>query len=231
MIFIAEIGMNYEANFDLAHEMIRQAKLSGATIAKFQFGWRDKPGEINHIDYETGLKLKAWCEYYEIEFLASIITEEAFHLAKDLNLNKFKIASRTVIDNPSLCEKIISENKTTYISLGMWDKEELPFGKPEGTNIKYLYCRSKYPTYPSDLTTMPAVFDKSKFFGYSDHLQGIEACLLAISRGARLVEKHFTLNKSSQTIRDHSLSAIPEEFMELTKHGSSISRLYKVINK
>ena len=48
--FIAEIGMNYNGNIDLASELIKQAKLSGADIAKFQLGWRDGPNEINVLD-------------------------------------------------------------------------------------------------------------------------------------------------------------------------------------
>ena len=49
MIFIAEIGLNHNGNLDLCHELIRQAKLAGADIAKFQLGWRAKKDEINHI--------------------------------------------------------------------------------------------------------------------------------------------------------------------------------------
>ncbi len=52
MIFIAEIGMNYNGNFNLCYELIKQAKYSGADIAKFQLGWRDKPGEINQLDFK-----------------------------------------------------------------------------------------------------------------------------------------------------------------------------------
>ena len=50
MIFIAEIGMNYNGNLSLSYELIKQAKYSGASIVKFQLGWRDKPGEINQLD-------------------------------------------------------------------------------------------------------------------------------------------------------------------------------------
>ena len=53
MIFISEIGMNYNANFNLVYEMIRQSKFAGATICKFQLGWRDKPGEINQLDFDV----------------------------------------------------------------------------------------------------------------------------------------------------------------------------------
>ena len=51
-IFIAEVGMNYNKNFALASELIKQAAISGADIVKFQLGWRDKPGEINVITKE-----------------------------------------------------------------------------------------------------------------------------------------------------------------------------------
>ena len=46
MLFVAEIGLNHDGNPDIAHELIRSAKQSGAHIAKFQFGWRNKPDEI-----------------------------------------------------------------------------------------------------------------------------------------------------------------------------------------
>ena len=63
MIFIAEIGMNYNGNLDLAFELIKQAKYAGADIAKFQLGWRDGIDEINHIDEEKLKKLNSWCSF------------------------------------------------------------------------------------------------------------------------------------------------------------------------
>lgn len=225
MLFVAEIGMNHDGNFDLAFELIRQAKMSGADIAKFQFGWRDKPGEINCIDHDTAVKLKSWCGYWDIEFMASIITEDALALAHHVGPERYKIASRTVVDNPGLCEKIISEGKETFVSLGMWEGDGYPFGDPTKANLKYIYCQSKYPTYPSDLTSFPAQFGADGFYGYSDHMHGIEGCLLAVARGAQYIEKHFTLNKTSQVIRDHTLSATPDEFRLLTEMGRSLNNL------
>ena len=52
MIFISEIGMNYNNNFSLIYELIKQSKLAGANVCKFQLGWRDKPSEINHLNLE-----------------------------------------------------------------------------------------------------------------------------------------------------------------------------------
>ena len=104
--------------------------------------------------------------------MASVFNEEAFELSKKINQKKFKIASRTVVDNPALVEKILKLNKPTFISLGMSDKENLPF--KEYDNVHYLWCKSKYPTLPSDLVDLPKDFKNSKFDGYSDHSIGIE---------------------------------------------------------
>ena len=57
LLFVAEVGMNYNGNIDLACELIKQAKLSGADIVKFQLGWRDKPDEINYITDEKNKKI------------------------------------------------------------------------------------------------------------------------------------------------------------------------------
>ena len=223
MIFIAEIGMNYNGNFSLCYELIKQAKYSGATIAKFQLGWRDKPGEINQLDEIKVKKLYEWAKYFEIDLMFSIISENALELIKKFNPNKVKIASRTLKENLSLAQKIVDLNVETYLSLGMWDdKENLPFKKKN--NLNYLWCESKYPTDIQDLSgKFPKKFD-NHIFGYSDHSIGIEMCLLAISRGAKIIEKHFTLDKSDTSIRDHALSALPDEFLNLTRIGNDIAK-------
>lgn len=229
MIVVAEIGLNHDGNWDLACELVRQAKLAGADVAKFQFGWRCKPDEINHIDADRAVRLKEWCQHVGIEFLASIITEEGLELAHHIKLGRYKIASRTVLDNPKLCEKVLAEGKPTYVSLGMWDGKDFPFGAPDGKVLHYIYCRSKYPAWPQDIRNMPKHFDRHGYYGYSDHLLGIEACLLAIARGAQYIEKHFTLNKTSQVIRDHVLSATPSEFRLLTELGKPLATLVESI--
>ena len=94
MIFIAEIGMNYNGNFPLCYEMIKQAKHSGASIAKFQLGWRDKPGEINELDEIKIKKLYEWANYFEIDLMFSIISDQAFELIKKFKPKKVKIASK-----------------------------------------------------------------------------------------------------------------------------------------
>ena len=84
------------------------------------------------------------------------------------------------------------------------------------------YGKSLYPTYPSDLIDLPKDFKTIEINGYSDHSIGIEVALTAISRGATIIEKHFTLDKSDTTIRDHALSASPDEFRLMVNLGRNI---------
>ena len=222
MIFIAEIGLNHNGNFNICHEMIKLAKKSGADIAKFQLGWKSLPNEINFLDLERIKILKKWADEFDIELMFSIFNKKSLEMVKELNLEKYKIASRTVVGDLDLVKKIVDLNKKTYISLGMWEKTVLPIiGKK---NIDYLWCKSKYPTELSDLKNFPKDFRNSNFKGYSDHTIGIDMPLVAISRGAKVIEKHFTLDKTSTVVRDHVLSATPEEFKDLVNIGKEIHK-------
>tara|TARA_Y100000741_G_scaffold344620_2_gene309384 strand:+ start:3053 stop:3757 length:705 start_codon:yes stop_codon:yes gene_type:complete len=218
--FISEIGMNHNGNLDLCYELIKQSKLSGADIVKFQLGWRDKVNEINRIDRKRIKQLIEWSNYFDIELMFSIISDDAFKLINEFKFAKYKIASRTVKENINLVKKIIKKDADKIISLGMWNKKIPPFKKNK--NIHYLYCVSKYPCFPKDLINLPKNFNKSYYDGYSDHSIGIETCLLAISRGASIIEKHFTLDKSDNTIRDNALSATPSEYRTMVNLGRDI---------
>ena len=222
MTIIAEIGLNHNGNFDLCYELIKQAKYAGANIAKFQLGWRGKEDEMNYLDADRVATLKKWGDYFDIEVMFSVFTEEAFQLLKGVGIDRYKIASRTVKDDLPLVERVVAENQPTFISLGMWEKEGLPIeGK---SNISYLWCKSKYPSTPWDMLDLPKDFTNSPYTGYSDHTIGIDTCLLAIARGATVIEKHFTLDKSDTTIRDHGLSATPDELKLLCELGNEIHK-------
>ena len=226
MIFIAEIGLNHNGNINLCYELIKQAKYSGADIAKFQLGWRSKKGELNHINDEDLKKIFEWGKYFEIEIMFSILDESSLSRYLKFNPKKIKIASRTLLEeNLSLAKKILSKKKETIISLGMWNKKNFPFKK--NSKIKYLWCKSLYPTYNKDLKFFPKKFSSKTYDGYSDHTIGIETALLAISRGATIIERHFTLDKSDNTIRDHAISSSPTEFRLLVELGREI---FKKVN-
>ncbi|MFA6318686.1 MAG: N-acetylneuraminate synthase family protein [Elusimicrobiota bacterium] len=224
-LFVAEIGMNHDGNFDMNYELIRQAAWAGADIAKFQIGHRGAKDEINFFDAERLRTLKRWCAQFGVECMASIIKPEVWGWVKEVGLERYKIASRTVVEYPDLCRAVIAEGRETFVSLGRHEGNDLPF---QGPKVRFLYCVSKYPARYEDLKDFPERFGE-RYFGYSDHLMGIEGCLLALARGARLVEKHFTLDKTSQVIRDHSLSATPEEFRTLVNLGRDVAGLAEAL--
>jgi sialic acid synthase SpsE len=228
LTIVAEIGMNHDGRWDRAHELIRRAAEAGADIAKFQFGWRCNKGEINHITPTLAHRLSEWCDYYGIEFMASIINDDALELAKEVGPARYKIASRTVTENPKLVEKVLAEGKETFVSLGWWVKEGRqgwPFGPPSNT-LRYIYCISQYPTYPADLAAMPERFGEDGYYGWSDHTHGIETPLVAIARGARFIEKHFTLDKTIVSVHnDHVLSAEPDELTTLCHLGRRMAKV------
>ena len=105
IIFVAEIGMNADGIFSNNEKLIKAASLSGASIAKFQLGWRDDKTDINYLDHKRVKKIFEWGKKYNIEIMFSIIKPYAFDIIKKFNVKRFKIASRTVIEYPKLVKK------------------------------------------------------------------------------------------------------------------------------
>jgi N,N'-diacetyllegionaminate synthase len=129
-----------------------------------------------------------------------------------------------VSGDPDLCKAILGTKKETIVSLGMWSGTELPFGVSE--QVRYLYCVSKYPAHWADMSGFPTDFASSGLHGYSDHTLGLDFCLLAIARGASILEKHFSLNKAGgkPTERAHVCSMTEPELALLRDVGGSMYR-------
>ena len=94
--------------------------------------------------------------------------------------------------------------------------------------LALLHCTNIYPT-PPRLVRLNCIDELQKAFpkctiGISDHTENIYTSLGAVARGARIIEKHFTLDKSNNTIRDHALSATPSEFRNLVILGREINK-------
>jgi len=135
-----------------------------------------------------------------------------------LGVKRYKTASRSISDE-TLMDKIISTKKPIVVSLGMWNGEEFPEIKSE-SKVDFLYCISKYPTKLECLHFDNVDF-KDKYSGFSDHTLGIVAPIVAMSRGAKIIEKHFTTDKSMYG-PDHSGSMTPHELNELVKYKEQI---------
>jgi N,N'-diacetyllegionaminate synthase len=223
MKIISEIGINYNGNFRLIEELIRQSAIGGADFAKFQlynsirvFG--DDSRSKNEFTYEQVKMIHEICQAYNIEFFASVFDEEKIQWCEDLKVSCYKIASRTVVKEKDLCLEILSRNKKTFASLGQWSEATLPF---ENDNCFYFNCVSSYPT--SVLTKKDYLPYSEKVVGISDHSYGIGNCLYEISRGASYVEKHFTLDKSMSG-NDHIGSMDLQDLKDLKRFGQEIER-------
>ena len=227
MKIISEIGINHNGDFRKIEELIRQSAIGGADYAKFQlydsvrvFG--DKSRSRNEFTFNQVRQIKDMCDVHGIEFFASVFDEEKIEWCEALNVNLYKIASRTVVKEPELCEKIISIGKPTYVSLGMWENEWLPFNDD---NVKYFNCISRYPTSFLDFKRF---YYDDKTVGYSDHSYGPAYALYNIAHGARVIEKHFTLNKGMDG-NDHIGSMDLAELRAIKEYGQQFSNILKVV--
>jgi sialic acid synthase SpsE len=226
---IAEIGQNFNGDVSLAKELIRLAKINGADVAKFQvYDAKSLFSKNNNEWYDYNCKteltkehleiLKDECDNVGVEFMASVFDEERVEWLESLGIKRFKIASRSVHD-VSLTNKILSTNKPIVVSLGMWNRDEFPEIK-SSSKVDFLYCISKYPTNLECLNFDNVDF-KEKYSGFSDHTLGIVAPIVAMSRGAKIIEKHFTLDKNMYG-PDHSCSMNPSELNELVIYKERI---------
>lgn len=230
MEIIAEIGQNHNGDMQLARRLIAEAKAAGAAVAKFQLydaralfpkegnEWFDYncKTELSLGDVET---LARDCEREGIEFMASVFDVERVAWLEGVGMRRYKIASRSVKDR-ALIEAVTKTGKPMLVSLGMWDGADFPrITSPGGTD--YLYCVSKYPTEMSDLHF--GKVDFARYAGFSDHTIGIDAAMIALSRGARIIEKHFTLDKAMYG-PDHSGSMTPAELLALSRFQNSLAK-------
>jgi sialic acid synthase SpsE len=90
-----------------------------------------------------------------------------------------------------------------------------------------------YPTPPSQANLLSIPFLRDQFkcpVGYSDHTEGIWACIGAVALGARVIEKHFTMDRR-QPLGDHRLSAEPEELKEMVERIRSMEFMLGVYGK
>lgn len=214
-LIIAEIGQNHNGDMELAKELISAAADAGADVAKFQLF--DAPALFpptkKWFDYNCMTQLSRDevdllnddCNAKGIEFMASPFDVERVQWLEDINVKRYKVASRSISDSEMI--SAIAETGKPYIaSLGMWDGERFPNlpGNLEG----FLYCISKYPTDFSDLKF--STVDYNDYLGFSDHTIGVSASYIALARGAMVLEKHFTLDKSMEG-PDHAGSMTPDE--------------------
>jgi sialic acid synthase SpsE len=227
---LVDVGINHMGNMDLARNLIADAAECGADICKFQwysafdlFGDPAKdtyraeiykqvaPFELNEKKIE---QLMGWCDLENIEFACSVFDEERFNILDSMNVLAHKIASRVSKYDRPLAVKMLETGKPCYTSLG-FDAE--PFDAEKYPNIRQLQCVAKYPTFNEDFD-IPRSFEDSIYCGLSSHATTPYPAMVAIARGAKVIEVHFTLSKSMVVLPggfDHLCSLDKNELMQL----------------
>lgn len=169
------------------------------------------------LDIDSHRILIDYCKEKNIEFLSSAFDLESVDLLNDLGLETFKIPSGEITNLPYL-RKIGGLKKQVIMSTGMADmkevKDALGILIEAGTkkkDITVLHCNTEYPTAIEDVNLLAMLTMKKELgveVGYSDHTLGIEVPIAAVALGAKVIEKHFTLDRNMEG-PDHKASLEP----------------------
>ena len=241
---IAEIGNNHNGSLDLALEMIDKAIESGADCVKFQMRNMDelygnsksKNKEKADLGTQYTLELlskfqltdaemfKAF-DYCERKGVIALCTPWDLSSLKKLegyNLPAYKIASAD-FTNYELIDEVARLGKLMFCSTGMATENEVRDGirhlNKNGCPFILLHCNSTYPAPFKDINLNYIKHLKKLsggIVGYSGHERGINISIAAVSLGAKVIEKHFTLDKEMEGV-DHKVSLLPEEFNRMVK--------------
>jgi len=232
LTIIAELGINHNGNKALLFELCRSAIINGADYVKVQlyssmalFG--DDSRSYLELDYDTINDLKMYTEDHGKELVASVFDHERLEWCEKLGMKRYKIASRTLRDDKEFTGDVVNVGKPVYISLGMHQEIDPQFFIK--ANVSLFYCVSEYPAYYPEERVVFSFSDK--FCGWSDHCLGISYALFAIANGASFIEKHYTLDKSDMTHRDHIGSMNANELMILNTYGRELHRTYKRVSQ
>jgi len=243
---VAEIGINHQGDVNIARDLIQKAKECGADAVKFQkrsltriltkagldmaydnrnsfgktYGEHKKALELSEADYR---ELNIFCQKLDIIFCASGWDEESIGFLDELGIPFFKMASADLTNFPLLIHTA-KKNKPMILSTGMADMKMVQAAysqvNPINNQIAILQCTSTYPSAFSEvhlnvLQTYMKEFPDT-VIGYSGHEQGIAIPPAAVALGAKIIERHFTLDRTMKG-GDHAASLEPQGFAKMVR--------------
>jgi N-acetylneuraminate synthase/N,N'-diacetyllegionaminate synthase len=244
--FIAEIGSNHLKNLQHTLALIEELAKNGADAIKFQLFEAERlysknapafPGE-KELPYnvakavelpQTWLKeLKPSVEKHGADFLCSPFSLEDVDILEEINVSAYKVAS-SEINDVVLIRHMAMTKKPMFLSVAMAKLADIElaletidrFGPCE---VCLLQCTALYPTPPDEVNLVAMKTMKDTFgreVGFSDHTLGIHISLAAVALGARVIEKHVTMDRTSEG-PDHFFALLPEEFGHLVARSREI---------
>jgi sialic acid synthase SpsE len=240
---VAEAGANHNRDFGMAKQLVDEAARAGADAVKFQtysadtlyskktpsFKYLEGLGEVSTHDLLASIELpRAWhaelaeyCRQNGVVFFSSPFDLRAVDELDEVGVPMFKIASFEIVDLP-LIEHAASKGKPVVISTGMATladiEDALAACRRVGNDqVVLLQCASLYPA-PPHIINLRAIDTLRAAFGcpvgLSDHTRGITVAVGAAARGAAMLEKHYTLDRTMQG-PDHSFAIEPNELRAL----------------
>jgi sialic acid synthase len=159
--------------------------------------------EFLELSDEEHFEIYKYAKSKGLDFIETLCSPTCLSILKFFTPDRLKVASRDLSNLPLLSS--LAETKIPVIlSTGMSDQRDLNIALEIITNyhdnISILHCVSQYPTHPenANLNTIKYLIDRySKFdIGYSDHTIGISAPVIAVGMGAKIIEKHITLDRN-----------------------------------
>jgi N-acetylneuraminate synthase len=251
---IAEIGNNHNGDISLAKELVELAVKSGADCVKFQMrdmGALYKSGKNKDNSADLGaqytmdllrkfqltnnelLEVFDFCKSLGLTPLCTPWDLKSLEVLEQYGMEAYKVASAD-FTNHELLEALARTGKPLICSTGMSTEIEIKksaaYLKSLGVEAVILHCNSTYPTPFKDvnLAYLPRLKEITDYLvGYSGHERGISVPIAAVALGARVVEKHFTIDKEMEG-NDHKVSLLPPEFAEMTKGIREVEESYGI---
>ena len=239
---IAEIGNNHNGDFSRAIKMIDLAIKMGADCVKFQMRHLDqvyrekslnKSGEDLGTEYIIDLlnrfefsvdehrKISEYCQGEGILYMCTPWDEKSIEALESFGVKAYKVASADLTNLP-LLDIISKTGKPLIISTGMSREDEVievkSFLEKREIEFAFLHCNSTYPAPFQDinLNWIKSLKKIHPLVGYSGHERGTAVSLAALSLGACIIERHFTLDRNMEG-PDHAASLEYDEFKTLIK--------------
>lgn len=223
---IAEIGHNHQGNLEKAKDMFRSAKECGVNAVKLQKRFNrvlytrsmyDSPydnensfgptyglhREALEFDRQQYLELQKLANELGLDFFATAFDFPSADFCAELNMPAFKIASGDLVSIP-LLKYIARFGKPMIVSTGGATMEDIQRAydaiMPINPNFCLLQCTANYPVEAEDMNLKVIATLRERFpdkvIGLSDHQNGIAMAMVAYTLGARVIEKHFTMNRA-----------------------------------
>ena len=239
VFIIAEIGNNHNGDILLAKKLVDEAIAAGADCVKFQMRHLDNlyrnAGDANDASEDLGsqyvldllsrfqlkndelVEVFDYCQEQGGLPLCTPWDSDSVQFLEQYGMKAYKVASADLTNHDLLLE-VASTRKPIFCSTGMSSDSEIGAAaellRRQGTQVIFLHCNSTYPAPFKDINLryLKRLQDVSVFpVGYSGHERGGSVAIAAVALGAKVIEKHFTLDRSMEG-NDHKVSLLPEEF-------------------